>query len=151
MEPKIVRKDPITLVGMVSYGGDIGRLWDAFTANDHLINHTFGEVGYELHAYSKHSSPGDPYHIFVGVEVEKIENLPEIMFVKILPACEYAVFTHRLADEGYEGANEPINNWLETGPYERAYYFDMQVYDARFKGPENPDSELDFYIPVKPS
>jgi predicted transcriptional regulator YdeE len=135
MEPKIVRKDPITLVGMVSYGGDIGRLWDAFTANDHLINHTVGEVGYELHAYSKHSSPGDHYH----------------MFVKILPACEYAVFTHRLADEGYEGANEPINNWLETGPYERAYYFDMQVYDARFKGPENPDSELDFYIPVKPS
>ena len=71
MEPNIVRKDQITLVGMASYGGDIGRLWDAFTANDHLITHTVGEVGYELHAYSKHSSPGDPIHIFVGVEVKK--------------------------------------------------------------------------------
>lgn len=127
MEAKIVRKEQISLVGMVSYGGDIGRLWEAFTANDHLITDTVGEVGYELHAYSKRSSPGDPYHIFVGVEVKNIDNLPEIMFVKILPACEYAVFTHRLAGGGYEGANETINHWLETGPYERAYDFDMQV------------------------
>jgi AraC family transcriptional regulator len=150
MEPKIVRKDQIKLVGMASYGGDIGRLWDALTANNHLITHAVGEVGYELHAYSMCSSPGDPIHIFVGVEVKKIENLPEIMFVKILPACEYAVFTHSLADGGYQGANQLIDHWLETGLYERAYDFDLQVYDARFKGPGNPDSELDFYIPVKP-
>jgi AraC family transcriptional regulator len=150
MKPKIVRKDQLTLVGIASYGGDIGRLWDAFTANDHLVKHVVGEVGYELHAFSKGSSPGDPIHIFVGVEVKKVENLPEIMFVKILPACEYAVFTHRLADGGYQGVNQPINHWLETGSYERAYDYDLQVYDARFKGPENPDSELDFYIPVKP-
>jgi AraC family transcriptional regulator len=150
MEPNIVQKDPITLAGMVSYGGDIGRLWEAFSANDHLIRHTVGEVGNELHAYSKDFSPGDPYPIFVGVEVSKIEALPEIMFVKILPGCEYAVFTHRLTDGGYAGLNETIEKWLETGPYERAYNFDLQVYDARFKGPEDPDSELDFYIPVKP-
>ena len=151
MEAKIIRKDQLTLVGMASYGGDIGRLWDAFTANDHLITDMVGEVGYELHAFSKRSSPGDPIHIFVGVEVKKVENLPEIMFVKILPACEYAVFTHRLADGGYQGANQPIDHWLESKPYKRAYNFDLQVYDVRFKGPENPDSELDFYIPVKPS
>ena len=39
MGPKIVEKDKITLVGMVSYGGDIGALWEAFLANDHLIKH----------------------------------------------------------------------------------------------------------------
>jgi AraC family transcriptional regulator len=149
MEPKIIEKDQITLVGMVSYGGDIGSLWDAFTASDHLIEHIVGEVGYELHAYPKGFSPGNPYHIMVGVEVSKVEVLPEIMFVKFLPVCEYAVFTHRLRDGGYAGVNEPIDYWLETGPYERAYDFDLQVYDARFKGPEDPDSELDFYIPVK--
>ena len=85
----------------------------------------------------------------VGVKVSKIEVLPEIMFAKILPACEYAVFTHRFGDGGYAEANEPIDNWLESGAYQRAYAFDLQVYDARFKGPEDPDSVLDFYIPVK--
>jgi predicted transcriptional regulator YdeE len=149
MKPEIVKKDSFTLVGMVSYGGDIGTLWEAFTANDHLIEHTVGEVGYELHAYPKGFSADDPYHIMVGVEVSEIKVLPEIMFAKTLPACDYAVFAHRLGDGGYAGANEPIYHWLESGAYQRAYNFDLQVYDARFKGPEDPDSVLDFFIPVK--
>jgi AraC family transcriptional regulator len=86
----------------------------------------------------------------VGVEVTDVQDLPDFMFAKVVPPCTYAVFTHRLADGGYEGANAPIDAWMSAGEYERAHDFDLQVYDHRFKGPDNPESELDFYIPVKP-
>ncbi len=149
MEPTIVEKGEMTLVGMVNYGGDIGALWRAFIANDKLVKHTVEGVGYELHAYEADFEYGKPFYCFVGVEVTQLEGLPDIMFAKVLPPCTYAVFTHRLADGGYGGANEPIDAWMRAAPYERAHAFDLQVFDHRFKGPDDPESELDFYIPVK--
>jgi AraC family transcriptional regulator len=150
MEPTIVDKGEMLLVGMVDYGGVIGTLWEAFIENDRLVKHVVEGNGYELHAYPPGFEYGDPFYCFVGVEVTDIQDMPDFMFAKVLPPGTYAVFTHRLADGGYEGANAPIDKWMRTGPYDRAHDFDLQVYGHRFKGPDNPESELDFYIPVKP-
>ena len=151
MEPTIVEVGEKTLVGMVDFGGDIGALWDAFIANDKSVKNAVEGVGYELHAYPENFEYGEPYYVFVGVEVMEIQDLPDTMFAKVLPPCTYAVFTHRLADGGYEGANEPIDAWIRRAPYDRAHAHDMQVFDHRFKGPDNPESELDFYVPIKPT
>ena len=150
MEPTIVEKGEMLLVGMVDYGGDIGALWEAFIESDKLVEHAVEGVGYEIHAYPADFEYGQPFYCFVGVEVTRLKDLPDVMFAKVLAPCAYAVFTHRLADGGYEGANEPIDAWMRTAPFERAHNFDMQVFGHRFKGPDDPESELDFYIPVRP-
>jgi AraC family transcriptional regulator len=92
----------------------------------------------------------DRVEVTVAFEVSQIGAVPEGMEVKRLPAGQYAVFTHRLANGGYEGLNPVMDNWLKTGPYEHSDNFIVELYDERFKGGDKPDSEIDFLIPIKP-
>jgi hypothetical protein len=69
--------------------------------------------------------------------------------VKVLPPSRYAVFTHRLADGGYGGANDAMNAWLDGGPYRMPKDLSIQRYEvSRFKGGSAPDSQIDFLLPV---
>ncbi len=149
MKPKIIERDEITIVGLLSYDGDIGELWGLYSENEDSIKHKIPDIGYELHIYPQNFAKEKKYHVMVGAEVEKIEELPYDMFVKILPPYTYAIFTHKLKDGGYAGVNERIDKWLKESKYTRALDIDIQYYDDRFKGGEGPDSELDFYIPIK--
>lgn len=52
---------------------------------------------------------------------------------------------------GYPQAYKKINKWLEENTPEGAEAhkkFEVQVYDNRFKGMDNPESEIDFLIPI---
>jgi len=154
LDPKIVEKGEILLVGMVSFGGDIGVLWDRFAPSENLVKHRILGAGWELHVYPKGHTEGTPYFIMVGVEVTEIEGVPDDMFVKPLPPGLYAVFPQRPGlgepNHGYDALNRGINAWLDAGPYKIARSFSLQLYDARFKGMDNPDSELDLLIPIEP-
>jgi len=153
MDPRIVEKGAVTLVGMVSFGGDIGALWNRFEQSEKLIEHRIEGAWYELHVYPKDHTPGTPFYM-VAVEVTAMEAVPEDMFVKPLPAAQYAVFTHRPGlgepNHGYDVLNRAIQEWLEAGPYRHARNVSLQIYDARFKGMDDLDSELDLLIPVEP-
>ena len=149
MEPKIIKKNEIKLVGCVSYGGDIRDIWNVFMKHEKTIKHANLNAGYEIHIFPADHKQSKKYHIFVGVEVDQFEDLPLETFAKIIPPCTYAVFTHRLANGGYAGANETIDNWIENSKYIMAYPFSIQYFDDRFKGGNQPDSEIDFYIPIK--
>jgi hypothetical protein len=43
-----------------------------------------------------------------------------------------------------------MDKWLTTGSYEQADNFIIEVFDERFRGGDQPDSEIDFLIPVRP-
>ena len=150
MEPRIDEKREIKIVGNVSYGGNIGELWSAFEENKNDIKHKVPNSYWELHIYPKNFTGKEKYHIMVGVEVLHFKSIPIEMFTKALPECTYAIFTHKLANSGWEGSNERIDKWLdESEKYTRALPIDIQYFDNRFKGPDDPESILDFYIPIK--
>lgn len=86
----------------------------------------------------------------IGFEVEKIEGVPTELFVKVVPPCRYAVFTHQFSDGGFGDVFEAVYGWLNKSDYVPAYAFDIQCYDERFKGPDNPESVLEIYVPIKP-
>jgi len=86
----------------------------------------------------------------VGVEVPRLEDLPLELFAKVVPACEYAVFTHQFRDGGFSHAFKAVYDWLQNSEYPPAYPFDIQCYDSRFKSPEDPESILEIWVPVKP-
>ena len=112
--------------------------------------HVVPGVWYELHSYPEDWQCGQPFYLFVGVQVQRIEAMPDLALAKVLPPCHWAVFTHCLGNGGLEGANESMDAWLRAAPWDRAHAIDMQVFGEDFKGPDNPESKMEFWIPVKP-
>ena len=143
--PKIKQRDELKLVGCVSYGGDIEELWGIFMRIEKSIQYTVPDVGYEVHIHPENTKK---CHIMVGVEVDELNNQPIETFSKIVPGSLYAVFTHKLVNGGYSGVNEDMDKWLEESEYRQAYPICIQLYDERFKNGNQPDSEIDFLIPI---
>jgi AraC family transcriptional regulator len=161
MEPKILEKEKIVLVGMVFYGdpfknqagwsqeNEIGKLWKRFVAREKTIKNRVGNGGYEVHIEPEEYEETKNYYVFVGVEVEKVENLPLEMFTKILPATKYAVFTLKGKEITSNWQDKIYKEWLPQSGYEEAHKFTIEYYDDRFKGIDNTESELDIYVPIK--
>lgn len=85
-----------------------------------------------------------------GVEVTSFEGLPDSFVRKILPGGRYAVFTHRGSLSKLSQTFEYIwGTWFLTTKEEMDGREDFELYDERFLGYDNPDSELDLYIPVR--
>ena len=162
MEPKIIDKEEITLVGMVFYGdpfkekggwspeNEIGKLWKRFTAKAESIKNAIGHGGYEVHIEPEEYKETKNYYVFVGVEVEKTDDVPLEMFAKVLPPSKYAVFTLKGKGITSNWADQIYKKWLPKSGYEEAYKFTIEYYDdERFKGMDNPESELDIYVPIR--
>jgi len=162
MKPKMVNSEGLTLVGMVFYGdpfnggegwsaeNEIGRLWTRFVAKEELIKNRIGEAGYEVHIEPEEYKDTKNFYVFVGVEVEEADEVPHEMFVKVLPPTTYAVFTFKGEEIRSNWPESIYKEWLAASPYEEAHKYLVEYYDPRrFKGMDNPESELDVYVPVK--
>ena len=167
MEPKILEKDEIILIGFSFFGdpfqlsddwtseNEIGRLWKRFfsylgTHKSSLKHIVDPNVAYEVHIVHKETPTTGNMDIFVGLEVKTLEDIPPRVLVKILPATKYAVFTlvgqEITSDWGWTIYRE----WLPASGYQESFPFSFQYYDQRFKGLDNiKESVLDVYIPIK--
>ena len=168
MEPRIIKENQIMLVGFSFFGdpfaesggwteeNEIGRLWNRFTIylTDHRdrIKHIKDDAcAYEVHVESEETASKGHREIFVGVEVERLEDIPVEMLAKILPPAQYAVFTLK-GEQITSDWSKMIWEWMSGAGYESAYPYGFQLYDQRFKGLDNLEgSELDVYVPVKPA
>jgi AraC family transcriptional regulator len=168
MEPiEILEKQQTLLVGLSFFGdpfatsagwteeNEIGRLWNRFMAYmsahpnqiKHLVNH---EQAYEVHLEYEETPEKGEYEVFVGMEVEQLDDVPVELLVKILPPATYAVFTLKGQQITSCDWGKLIGQWMSDSGYEKALKFGFQLYDRRFKGMDNiEESELDVYVPVK--
>jgi AraC family transcriptional regulator len=167
MEPKIVARGQIILVGFGFFGdpfqfsegwteeNEIGRLWNRFLAylarDDARIQHVKNaEVFYEVHIEHEETTSKGHYEVFVGLEVEQLQDVPIEVVVKILPPTEYAVFTLRGEQMASDWSKTIFQTWMPGSGYQAAHKYGFQLYDQRFKGLENLDeSALDVYVPIK--
>ena len=151
MEPDLVDMDEMVIVGVEEKGADIGALWKRFHAAEDTIQDRIEGTYYELHEHPAGEHEWKDVEIMIGVLVTKRGVVAEGLSVKVLPPSRYAVFTHRVADGGYEGANEAMNTWLDRGPYKMPRDLSIQRFEvSRFKGSTDPESEIDFLLPVAP-
>jgi len=151
MKPRIVSKPEMTLVGLVGCAADVSQLdicglWERFDGHLKHIRHQVEGKSYEIHVQEETTPP--MHFCLVGVEVSRIEHLPIELFIKVVPACEYAVFTHQFKDGGFADAFKAVYDWLQKSQYTSAYPFDIQCYDSRFKSPDDPDSVVEIWVPV---
>ncbi len=154
MKPEFVKKPEMTLVGLVGCAPEVGQLdivglWQRFEDNhSRSIKHEVEGKGYEIHIEEETTPP--MHFCLVGVAVRRIEDLPVELFAKVVPACEYTVFTHHFRDGGFGDACKAVHEWVANSDYTPAYGFDIQCYDSRFKGPEDPESIIEIWVPVVP-
>jgi AraC family transcriptional regulator len=166
IEPTIIEKDQMILVGFSFFGdpfamsgdwteeNEIGRLWKRFDKymenNGSRIKYIKRSLGLELHIEHEETAAKGIYEVFVGMEVEKLEDMPVQVLIKILPPTSYAVFTFKGKQITSDWPRMIHHEWMQQSKYQAAYKYEFQLYDERFKGLQNIDeSEIDVYIPVK--
>ena len=168
MTPKIITSKKINLVGMSFYGdpfrkasgwsedNEIGQLWKRFDSflkkyPDSIKNILIRDVFIEMHIMDNQTNETGKYEVFVGIMVEKLENIPIQCVVKFLPLTDYAVFTLKGKQvTETDWWKKVYEEWIPQAGYEISYNYNFQYYDKKFKGLDKlEESELDFYFPVK--
>ncbi|XES77054.1 MAG: GyrI-like domain-containing protein [Candidatus Bathyarchaeia archaeon] len=156
----------LQLLGCVYYGdpfhqakewaieNEIGKLWQRFMNLCQKYSNLLAgissqpNIGYEVHIEPEEYLATRKYYVFAGVQVTSIQEIPLEMFVKVLPKTRYATFTTKVADE--KTGLYVLKEWLPQNGLEQAYPYIIEAYNAeRFRGVDDPQSEVDWYIPVK--
>jgi len=167
MEPVILEEKIFKLLGCVFYGdpfhsakewsyeNEIGMLWQRYMSLCgkyaqllKKISENFN-TGYEIHLEPEEFKDTKQYYVMIGMEVNDLEEIPLEMFIKIFPKSNYVVFTTRM-EEKYEMGAYIYREWLPENSWKQSFPYIIQGYDGtRYKGLEDPKSEIDWYIPVK--
>lgn len=124
---------------------DISQLWDRFYRED-IINKIPGKTSSEVIAlYCDYE--GDytqPYTLIIGCPVSSLDNVPQGMVGKIIPASSYAVFHAK-----GEHPKKLIETWgdIWQQSLNRTYTGDYEVYGDKFfsKSPQ----EVDVFIAIR--
>ncbi len=166
MEPVIIDRPRMILVGFGFFGdpfgistawseeNEIGRLWMRFMAylsvSGERIRHLSGErVMYEVHVYHPETAETGEVEVFVGLEVEELDELSPELLAKILPPTCYAVFTLHGEEIVSDWPLLIYNEWLPASGYQNAHPYSFQRYDERFQGMDRvEDSVLEVYVPI---
>lgn len=164
---EIIDEKSLKLVGCVYYGNpfhskeewdvenEIGMLWERFYKlynkySDNLEEITESEVTYEAHIQPDDYHETGKFYVYVGLEVKTNDKMPLEMFCKTFPFTKYAVFTFK-GREMFRGGEYIWQDWLPNSEYEEAFpYLILAYHKNRYYGLDDENSEIDYYIPLKP-
>ena len=159
MEPKIVKKDAVKLIGIMYHGDnknwEIPKMWEEFLPLMKKIPNSLPtREAYGLCFYTESYSKTGLFYYMAGVPVSSLEEIPMELVGKTLPASEYAVFAHKGPLNGkaktiMDTYKYAYGTWLPNSRYVNAHGFDFEYYDERFKGNEDPHTEIGVWIPIR--
>jgi len=165
MEPRFVDLPAVTAVGLPGYftkattTRDIPALWCRFVPRMHDVPGRAGTHSYGICDVPADLPEGAEFRYVAAVQIDPAAPAaaaePPAGMVRVdLPAARYAVFTHRgpIADIG-RTYDYVYGTWLAQAPYEADGTHDFEYYGPRFddEDPSSPASEVDIYLPVRPS
>ena len=120
---------------------DIPMLWQKFMTDnlsDKLPN-KHNETIYAI--YTDYEGDHNlPYTITIGYNMINLDNIPEDLTVKIVPAAKYVSFIVK----GDLTKDAVINKWIEIWnmDLQRSYSTDIEMYDDRAVDPTNGIAEI---------
>ncbi len=160
MEPEIIEKGEFEIVGLkckTSLSDNrVPALWQEFIKRWGEIKNlakpgeAYGVCLNEMQYDYREFTDETEFTEIVGAEVTDSENIPEGMLTYTVPKSKYAVFTHKGKLDSLKNTYDYIYGvWIPASKYEVGTNCDFEFYDSRFKGIDNPDSEMFIYIPIK--
>ncbi len=154
VEPELVERGPIFLVGSVAFErrtpAMITELWAHFPAEIGSIpNRRIPERYYQI-VFWPHQYDLEGYFLMCAVEVDDLNHINPSLVGKSLPSARYLRFIHR-GCSGKVGLTYQYiyESWLPKSDYKLSLPYNFELYDEKFLGPDNPDSESEIYIPVE--
>ncbi|WP_266182846.1 GyrI-like domain-containing protein [Dyella humicola] len=151
MEHRIVTLPSFTVVGMDhlvrgSVDG-IGQLWQRFIPREHeIVGRAEPDAAYGVCSLLTDGSA----RYVAGLPVYADASPPAGMVKFDVPAQKYVVFTHRGTAPQIGDSFQAIHSRLLAKLGLRASAgVEFERYDARFIGPDDPNSETDLYIPIE--
>lgn len=153
MEPRIIDRPEFCVAGVVVYGNSESGLflkaWDMYMRMQKKLLLKNPDVGYGVEFYTEEFFKDRNFFYMACQEVADLSQIPADMVGKTIPANKYAVFTSKgTVKELSENFQYIYHEWLPKAKYEIAGSYDFELYDKRFKGAEDPNSEIDIYIPI---
>ncbi len=154
MEPKILKLDKIYLAGIVVYGnpdkGLFSKVWDIFLKINFDIKWKDDRKTYGVEFYTEEFYREKKWFYMVAKELPDFSQIPMNMVGKVIPENTYAVFTAKGGIKNLAKTSRLAHKeWMPNSKYEEADWFEFELYDERFKGPDIPESEIDIYIPIR--
>lgn len=157
MKPEILEQKPKRLIGIARAYSEYDfqaahEQWDQFAARWTEINSLNADIVYGI-GMATHpqvtKSATDKYVYLAGIEVGHEHPLPKGMAEFILPAGEFAKFTHKghLADSG-DTARKIWNVWMPESGLKILDGISVEVYGPKFDR-ESADSEFDILVPLQ--
>lgn len=128
----------------------IPTLWDRYLPRRHEILHAKEGINYGvcLPVETQSKSHPDECLYMACAEVSYPDHVPNGMVLKVIPAGEYAVFTHTgKLDKLDHTMNYIYGSWLPKSGKKLREAPDLELYDHRFN-PTSDNSEFDIYIPI---
>ena len=161
VHPKLVELPDIKAVGLrgrtTLRDNVIPKLWQEFVAVRNEIPHPkAGGLGLGICEACREDNSlltmNDDilFSEVAGIEVDSFEDLPEPFVAKTLKGGRYAVFTHKGSLGSLKKTFDYIwGTWVFNTKELLDDREDFEGYDERFLGFDNPDSEMDIYIPIR--
>jgi AraC family transcriptional regulator len=148
MEPQIVKKPAMTLVGLQVHGKiegmDLKSLWNGFGPRMAEIKDGDPNVCYG--AMDHYSEATGEFDYLAACEAKSAAALPAGMVSWSIPAQTYAVLPCTLPQIG-EAWAEVYQQWLPTSGYQRAAGPEFELYDEKFN-PQDPNATLYLCVPI---
>jgi AraC family transcriptional regulator len=151
MEPQIVKKPAMTLVGLQVHGKlegmDLKALWNGFGPRMAEIKGANPAVCYG--AMDNYSEATQEFDYLAACEVKNAANVPAVpdgMVSWNIPAQTYAVYPCTLPQIG-EAWTTVYQQWLPQSGYRRATGPEFELYDEQFN-PQDPAAVLYLCVPI---
>lgn len=158
MNPSITTIAAKKLIGLsvtMSFANNkTGLLWRTFMPRRNEIQNTLNNDLYSLQLYPDSFAesgfkPDSLFEKWALQEVSSFDHIPDGMQSFILPAGLYAVFHYKGLSTDTTIFDFIFNTWLPQSDYVLDKRPHFEILGARYKN-NDPASEEDIYIPVKP-
>jgi AraC family transcriptional regulator len=158
MEPRLEALNEKLFVGknitMSLANNRTGALWQSFMPERKVVTNNVGPELYSIEIYPPNYFDNFSLHAefekWAAVEVTDFDSLPDSMQSLRVPSGLYAVFIHRgPASSGPKTYGYILTSWLPNSEYALDARPHFAVMNEKYKG-DDPDSEEEFWIPVKP-
>lgn len=152
MNPEIRTLPKFYVVGATVYGdphsGVFAKAWEVF--HKQMKNVELKGKCYGIEIYTEKYFEGVKWFYMACGEVANLSSIPITLVGKTIPEHKYAVFSCKGGvKEIAKTFHFAYDEWIPKSNYDVADCFDLELYDERFKGIDNPETVIDIYIPIK--
>ncbi|OBZ15982.1 GyrI-like domain-containing protein [Bacillus sp. FJAT-26390] len=165
IETKIIEKPAFTVVGVTetihfdsslpASENKIAKLWGEFGKRIPEVQGQLGWRSFGLMLQNPDNPPGAPFDYTAAVQIHQDGEVPEGMLRIEVPAARYIVLTLRGPLDGIsDGFKHFWGEWLPSSSFEydggtHTGKYEFEFYDQRYTEPNDPNSEIDLYFPIR--